>query len=74
MNKEIVLYSTGCPQCHVLETKLKAENIYPRIVTDTEVMISKGMTHAPMLEVEGTLLTFKQALEWINKRGENKIE
>ena len=33
MEKKITVYSTGCPQCHVLESKLKAKNLEFEIVS-----------------------------------------
>lgn len=64
----IKLYSTNCPKCFVLEQKLKAEDIAYELITDADLMIEKGFTSAPMLEVDGTVMDFKGAIDWINKR------
>ena len=65
MNK-IVLYSTGCPRCTVLEKKLKAKNVEYEEVNDEDIMLEKGFTTVPMLEVDGVVLNYKEANEWIN--------
>lgn len=61
----IVLYSTGCPKCHVLETKLKQKNISYEEVNDTVIMQEKGFEYVPVLEVGGVAYGFKEAVEWI---------
>lgn len=63
----VVLYSTHCPKCSVLEKKLSSSNIDYDIVTDEDLMIEKGFTSVPMLEVDGEIMDFKAAVEWINK-------
>mgnify|MGYP000504365611 CR=1 FL=1 len=65
---KIVLYTTHCPKCMVLEKKLKAKNIEYTENTDTNLMISKGFQTTPMLEVDGNVMDFKAANAWINKQ------
>ena len=62
----IVLYTTHCPQCIVLEKKLKAKNIQYTEVTDIDIMQSKNITFAPALEVDGEVLNFVKANKYIN--------
>lgn len=64
----IVLYSTGCPKCKVLETKLNAKGIQYSTVTDVDLMIAKGLNLMPVLEVNGQLLDFALAVEWVNQQ------
>jgi glutaredoxin len=64
----VILYSTHCPKCNVLETKLKQKNIQYEEVNDTEIMTQKGFTAVPMLEVNGIIMDYKQAVEWVNER------
>ena len=66
MNK-VVLYSTGCPRCNVLEKKLNEKNIVFELVNDKDVMIKKGFMTAPMMEIDGSLYDFKNAVDWINE-------
>ena len=56
----IVLYSTGCPKCRVLETKLKAKGIGYAEINDVDVMEAKGIMNLPMLEVDGEILNFSE--------------
>ena len=62
----IVLYSTKCPKCIILEKKLKAKNINYEEVNDIEVMKEKGFLTVPILEVDGVSMDFKKASEWVN--------
>lgn len=63
---KVVLYSTGCPKCHILETKLKQKNIDFILVNDIELMVAKGFDLMPVLEVDGEIMDFVQANDWIN--------
>lgn len=61
----VILYSTHCPMCKVLESKLKQKNIEYDIVTDIDVMQAKGFKSAPQLDVDGEIYDFKNAVKWI---------
>lgn len=63
----IVLYSTGCPKCNILKKKLDLKKIKYDICEDTNIMLNKGIYEVPMLEIEGDLKTFLQAVDWISK-------
>ena len=63
----ITLYSTHCPKCRVLEEKLNKYNIEYETVTDTQVMVEKGMRSAPGLEVDGKLMDFSAAIIWLKQ-------
>lgn len=62
----MLLYTTHCPKCHVLSSKLDNAAMSYDVCDDVEVMRQKGITSVPMLEVDGELLTFKEAEDWIN--------
>ena len=62
----VILYSTNCPMCNVLEKKLRHKDIAFDEINDVEVMRSKGFLSAPMLEVDGNIMNFKEAIDWIN--------
>ncbi len=64
----VVLYSTGCPKCNVLETKLRQLGVDFELVDDADVMVEKGFLSAPMLEVDGVAMDFSGALNWIRAR------
>lgn len=62
----MILYSTHCPKCNILCKKLEMKNVAYDEVTDVSLMISKGFMEMPMLEVDGTLMDFTTANNWIN--------
>ncbi len=64
---KIILYSTHCPRCNVLQSKLKAKNIEFEEVNDVDVMVERGIQVAPMLEVDGKLLDFGAAVKLVNE-------
>lgn len=66
----VVLYSTGCPQCNVLKKKLDDAGVQYEVENDVEVMLDKGFSAAPMLEVDGEAMAFRDANAWVNKLGD----
>lgn len=68
METNIILWSTHCPRCKVLESKLKQKNINYEECDDVQLMLSKGLETAPALEVDGTMMNFKEAAEWIKEQ------
>lgn len=64
---KLVLYTTFCPKCKVLEKKLAEKNLVYEAVTDVDVMSEKGFQAVPMLEVDGKVMDFSKAAEWVNK-------
>jgi len=62
----IILYTTHCPKCKIIEKKLADNNITYKEITDVDIMISLGFTTTPILEVDGVYMNFKDANEWIN--------
>lgn len=63
----ITLYSTNCPKCNVLETKLKNANINFNISNDLGNLIKQGFREAPILEVDNKYLKFSEAIKWIQE-------
>ena len=63
----VTLYSTGCPKCRILETKLNQKNIGFNIDKDEDKMIKRGFQSLPMLEVDGKLMDFGDAVRWVNE-------
>ena len=64
---KIILFTTHCPKCRVLEMKLKSKKIEYEEVNDVNIMTEKGFTSAPMLEVDGQVMDFKTAFTYIDK-------
>ena len=62
----VVLYSTHCPRCNVLEKKLQQKEVDYYEVNDTSIMEQKGYLSVPVLEVDGKSMDFKEAVDWIN--------
>ncbi len=67
---EVILYSTHCPKCLILEKKLQNKNITYTEVNDISVMQEKGYLSVPVLEVDGKSMFFKEATDWVNTQEE----
>lgn len=65
---KIILYSTNCPKCNVLEKKLQSKNIDFETCNDIDLMLSKGIQQAPYLEVDNELMDFSKAVKWVNEK------
>ena len=63
-----ILFSTGCPKCVILKKKLSQKNIEYTEVNDVDVMIEKGLSSVPWLEVDGEMMDFNKANQWINEQ------
>ena len=61
----VILYSTNCPRCRIIEKKLQDKGIEFELFKDVDAMIAKGFKEAPKLEVDGVVMDFKEANEWI---------
>lgn len=64
---KVTLYSTHCPQCRALENQLKQKNIEFIVKDDINEMLELGFTSAPILEVNGNYMRFKDALNWVKE-------
>lgn len=64
----VILYSTNCPKCKILETKLNKKGISYSVVTDVNMMLEKGFTQAPVLEVNGEVKEFRAANTWVEEQ------
>ena len=62
----IVLYSTGCPKCRILESKLKKSKITYYVVTDKDEMIAKGFKNVPVLKVNNEFFDYYKANNLVN--------
>lgn len=65
---DIIFYTINCPKCNILEKKLKEKSINFTTVSDEKELISRGLGDKtfPLLEVNGNMMTFSQAVKWIN--------
>lgn len=64
---KVILYTTNCPRCRVLEQKMNNKNIKYDKITDVDLMTQKGFMTAPMLEVDEEVMDFVTANTWINE-------
>lgn len=62
----VKVYTIDCPKCLVLEKKLIAKGIDFIKITDLEVFKKLGIDLFPMIEVDGKLLDFSNAIKYIN--------
>lgn len=69
---KITLYTIHCPSCKVLQMKLDKKQIQYEVVEDAEEVIKKGIESniksAPLLDVDGTVMNFSDALKWLNQQ------
>ena len=63
---DIVLYSTKCPKCLVLERKMRQQGISFVENNSVQDMLVLGFKQAPILSVDGKAMGFKEANDWIN--------
>lgn len=63
---KVILYSTGCPKCKVLKSKLDSKGIKYDVVSDVNEMLRLGMTTVPCLGVDGNIMNFKESVDYIN--------
>lgn len=65
----VVMYSTGCPKCKILKKKMDEKKVVYEEETDVEKMKSKGINRVPVLEVDGKLFSYSEAVKLVNDGG-----
>lgn len=65
---EIILYSTNCPKCKILEKKLTEKNIKFTKNNNVIEMSELGIDQVPVLSIDGKMLSLVEANKWINER------
>lgn len=65
----ITLYTIDCPKCKILEKKLEQANIKYETCKDINIMTEKGFDFMPVLDVDGQVMNFGEAVKWVNERG-----
>lgn len=63
----VIFYSTNCPKCNVLKTKLNNKGIKYTEENSVDKMLQLGIQSAPALSVNGELMDFSEAIKWIGK-------
>ena len=68
---KVTLYSVkDCVKCKMLGMLLDSKKLPYEKCMNEERMNELNIRSAPMLEVDGKLLGYKDALIWVNKSGE----
>lgn len=68
MNNKIILYTSHCPKCKVLQTKLDNAGIIYEVFDNVDEMIKMGMTTVPILNVNGQNMTYSKSIKWLKER------
>lgn len=64
----VTLYTTGCPRCHILESKLNEKKIPFQTVNGIEAadaIEELGYLTAPLLVNDDEVMDFNKAMQWI---------
>ena len=65
----ITIYTTAtCPKCRILKKKLEDKNIPYVEFTDEEEMQRMGILAVPLMSVDGELMDFVKAIQYVNER------
>jgi glutaredoxin len=64
----ITIYSTPtCPKCRILKNKFDEFGIEYVECQDVDVMQDKGFVSVPMIDMDGNIMNFADAIKWINE-------
>lgn len=63
----IILYSTGCPRCKVLESALEESGIVYEKVSNEQDIIDMGFMTVPVLQADGKTMAFPEAYKYIKE-------
>jgi hypothetical protein len=64
----IKLYTIDCPKCKILEEKLTDAHISFEVCRDRATMMTMGLDFLPALDIDGTILNFKESIDWVRKQ------
>lgn len=65
---KITLYSVpSCPMCKMLKKLIDGKHLEYNYIEDPQAIIDKGYTHAPLLEVDGKIMTYSEAFKFIQE-------
>ncbi len=73
MDQNVILYTIGCPKCRILEKKLNSAHIDYTVNDNLDEMTALGIKSAPVLCVNGKLMTFPEAVGWIGEYVSERI-
>lgn len=65
----ITIYtSPTCGKCKVLKAKMEQKGLAYEECQDVPTMEKLGISSLPMLDVDGSLMTFEEAVKFVNER------
>lgn len=64
----ITLYTIDCPKCKILEKKLEQAGVEYEVCKDREIIASKEFDLMPVLDVDGRIMGFGEAVKWVNNQ------
>ena len=67
----VILYSTHCPKCTVLEKKLEKAGIEFEVCDDEKIMEENNFQSLPMLQIDTNILDFSAAIKWVGEYSAN---
>ena len=59
----IILYSTGCPKCNILERRLTNDKIEFSITDNVDKLIDMGFQNAPVLQIDDNFIDYTNAMK-----------
>ena len=59
----IILYSTGCPKCNILERRLTNDKIEFSITDNVDKFIDMGFQNAPVLQIDDNFIDYTNAMK-----------
>lgn len=62
----MILYTQNCPKCEVLKKKLLQKNLSFKTSSDFSKLVENNIDTLPVLEVDGKLLEFPEAITYVN--------
>lgn len=64
---KVVFYSTNCPKCNVLKTKLDQKGVDYETSYDIQPVIDHGFMSAPVLQIGDEWLDFSSAIKRVKE-------
>lgn len=70
---EVILYSTGCPQCMVAAQTMNRKNVEYKEINDKEEVFKVanefGISSVPFATIDGQLYKFPELMKFLNAIG-----
>jgi len=63
----ILLYSNGCSKCKIIKQKLDQKQVIYEECNDMNIILKKGFMSMPMLEVDGEVMNYLNAINWLKE-------